>query len=148
MTLVRENNRDCMQQRPAYRDVNDLFNAFWTVREGSSVNRQVPPANIIETPDTFRIEFSVPGLDKKDFSISVEDQLLTVSYAAAVSGESKNERFARQEFSINPFTRSFRLSRWVDSDHVAARYESGILIIEIPKREEAKTQPARLIEIA
>ena len=148
MTLVRFYSKNCSQPQIAYREVNDLFNAFWNMTDRSALNHQVPPANIIETSELFRIEFSVPGLGKQDFSISVEENLLTVSYAPSELSEEKNERYARREFSIGPFRRSFRLSRWVNPEQVVARYDNGILIIEIPKREEAKSQPARLIDIA
>jgi HSP20 family protein len=60
----------------------------------------------------------------------------------------KDEKFTRKEFSYSSFTRSFTLPEFVDADKIAANYESGVMTLALPKREEAKPRPAREIKIS
>jgi len=145
MTLARINS-NWMPMRQGYRDLSDLMNMFWNDFDGYS-NSRFPASNIIEDDNGFRIEMSAPGFDKKDFRIKVENQYLTISNEIEEKKEEKNERYARQEFCRQSFSRSFRLSEWVDAQNIKARYENGILTVEIPKKEEAKPKPAREIQI-
>lgn len=108
--------------------------------------RHYPATNIVEASDFFRLELAAPGLEKKDFSINVEKQVLTISAnheAAAVDGETVR----RREFGTISFKRSWRLPETIDSEAIEARYEAGILQVVLPKKEEAKEKPARNIEI-
>nr|WP_315254769.1 Hsp20/alpha crystallin family protein [uncultured Flavobacterium sp.] len=62
---------------------------------------------------------------------------------------SKEETFTRREFSYQSFQRSFELPKnVVDEDKISARYENGLLLLTIPKREQVKQKPPRLISIA
>lgn len=149
--MVRFNDNGWMPARYGYRNFDDLFNWF---SDGFAANNCTvcPASNIIETKDSFRIELSVPGFDKKDFRINVENDHLTISSEREEKQEDKNdnrdERYTRKEFVKQSFSRSYRLSEWVDSEHIQARYDNGILSVEIPKREEAKAKPSRQIEIS
>jgi HSP20 family protein len=136
-----------MPARHFNREANDLFNYFWT-RFDNGYGYSAPAANIIETTDSFNIEMAAPGLDKSDFRIRVDDNILEISYQGGSKDvDSTQHRYARHEFSIQPFTRRFRLSNWVDSEQIKASYDKGILVIEIPKKEEAKAKAAREISI-
>jgi len=151
MKMVRFNDNGWMPTRFGYRNFDDLFNLF---NDGFSTNScpACPASNIIETKDSFRIELSVPGFDKKDFQINVEKDYLTISSEKEEKKEDKNEdgneRYTRKEFVKQSFSRSYRLSEWVDSENIQARYDNGILSVEIPKRDEAKAKPSRQIEIS
>jgi len=147
MALVRFNHSNWTPERRSYRDFSDLMNLFWNDFDGCA-GGSCPAANIVETDDSFKIEMAVPGFDKKDFQIHVENQYLTISNNQEEKNEERDERYARKEFIRHSFTRSFRLSEWVDTQKIQAHYENGILTVEIPKREEAKTKPARQIEIS
>jgi HSP20 family protein len=111
-------------------------------------NAGSPAVNIIETQNEFRIEVAVPGLNKDDFKINIENDLLTVSASKESKSEETDETYTRREFSYNSFSRSFTLPETVANDHISAEHKDGIVHIHIPKKEEAKPKPAREIAIA
>ena len=147
MTLVRVNNRNCAPSRSNYASVNPWMNIFWNDFDNRMSDHFVPPANIVETRDDFRIELSVPGFAKDEFKINVENQVLSIKGEHSTESENKDERFVRHEFSRGSFSRNFRLSALVDSLSIQAKYENGILNVVIPKAEEAKTKAARDIRV-
>jgi len=121
----------------------------WSNSNFSSTNTTLPAVNVKENENEFKIEVAAPGLTKKDFNINLENNLLTISSEKEDSKSEEKENYSRREFSYQSFTRSFTLpENLVDGEKISARYEDGILKIEIPKREEAKPKPARTIKIA
>lgn len=114
---------------------------------GLKLNSTVPSVNIKEEDDIFEIAFAAPGLTKKDFSINIDNDVLTVKSETENNEEENNTNFTRKEFSYTSFQRSFTLPESADSEKIKADYKNGILTIEIPKREEAKVKPAREIAI-
>lgn len=107
-----------------------------------------PAVNIKETEKSFDLELSAPGLDKKDFNIELNEDVLTISYESKAENEVKDENYRRREFSVRSFKRSFTLPDTLDGDKIQARYESGILNLVIPKKPEAQPQPVRTIKIS
>ena len=144
MTLARFNNY------PSVFDQlfdTDLFD--WNNRNYSDTNTTLPSVNIKENADAFKVEMAVPGFDKKDFKIALDHNVLTISSEKKVENETKNdEHFTRREYSYQSFSRSFTLPEAANGDKISAKYDNGILNIEIPKREEAKPKPMRQIAIA
>lgn len=136
-----------MPSRSEYPASHNLMNWFWNDIENGYRSRSFTPANIVETKVDFRIELSVPGFSKNDFKIKLEGPVLNISADLQAQQENGDENFVRKEFSRNSFSRSFRLSNWVDSASIAAKYENGILLVTIPKVEEAKAKPATEINI-
>ena len=110
-------------------------------------NIMVPKTNIIENDDHYLIELSVPGHQKSDFDIKVDRKLLVVSNDQQNDQESTQGGYIVREFSKNSFTKTFSLSNSIDSENISAKCTDGILSIIMPKREEAKSKPARKIEI-
>jgi HSP20 family protein len=110
----------------------------------------LPAVNIEEKEDRFTLEMAAPGKSKKDFNIELDNELLTIS--SEIKEESKTEdkerHFTRREFSYESFKRSFTLPDTIDSTKIKAAYKNGVLSVELPKREEAKTQPKRMIDIS
>jgi HSP20 family protein len=107
-----------------------------------------PAVNIIESKDDFRIELAVPGLEKSDFNIDIENNVLTISAEKEVKSEEKDERIMRKEFNYSNFSRSFTLPQTLDADKISAKHKDGVLNVIIPKKEEAKEKPARTIKIS
>lgn len=107
-----------------------------------------PAVNIIETKDDYRIEVAAPGLDKADFRINVENNVLTISAEKEEKQEEKDERFMRREFNYTSFSRSFALPESMDPEKISAKHKDGVLHVMIPKREEAKEKPSRTIKIS
>ncbi len=126
------------------RDVFDWMNSHF-----AAVNSTLPAVNIKENGDAFTVEMAAPGMSKEDFKISLENEILTISAERKSENETKEgERFTRREFNYQAFQRSFHLPKsTVDYDQIRAKYENGVLSIHIPKREEAKTLPARQIAV-
>ncbi|MCB2195861.1 MAG: Hsp20/alpha crystallin family protein [Bacteroidetes bacterium] len=114
----------------------------------SSVNKTIPEVNVIENAEAFKIEVAAPGLDKKDFKIDVNNNVLTISSEKEAKNVDEKEKFIRREFSYSSFQRSFSLPESVDQDKINAKHKDGILMVEIPKRDEAKEKPKREIKIS
>jgi HSP20 family protein len=105
--------------------------------------------NIKESTDEFEVELAAPGLDKKDFNIELNNDMLTISSEKKIENEIKEgQQFARREFSYQSFSRSFTLPNTVDNDKIRAKYENGILRVSIPKKDEAKPKPVKQIDIS
>lgn len=125
---------------------NDLFNWEYNNHEAEAT---LPAVNIKENAAAFKVEMAVPGFDKKDFKINLDHNVLTIASEKKVENEHKNgEHYTCREYSYQSFSRSFTLPDAANSDKISAKYENGILNIEIPKREEAKPKPMRQIAIA
>ncbi len=122
------------------RDVFNIDKNFWGTNS-------VPAVNIKEETDAFYVEVAAPGIDKKDFKVELDDDLLTISYEKQQSNEEKGD-YTKREFSYHSFRRSFNLPKTVENAKIEAKYTDGILHLVIPKREEAKQKPSRLIEIS
>jgi len=140
MSLVKRNN----VMFPSL--MNDIFNPDWF---GGLENRNhnLPPVNIKESDTDFVLEFSVPGFKKDDFNIELDNDVLTISSEVKKENEPSEERFSRKEFSHTSFKRAFTLPETVDGGNINAQYESGILKLVVPKKEEALPKPKRFIEI-
>lgn len=121
----------------------DFLSSFFENEAGYSM----PAVNIAETKDNFRIEVAAPGLNKEDFKIDLQNNVLTISSEKQESKEENNEKIMRREFSYCAFKRSFSLPDLVEHDNIKAIHKNGVLSIEIPKREEAKEKPVRQISI-
>ena len=107
----------------------------------------MPSVNIVEGKNDFRIEVAAPGLQKDDFKINLDNNVLTISSEMEEKNEEKEERYMRREFSYTSFRRSFSLPQTVEADKISANHNNGVLSISIPKKEEAKVKPAKQIEI-
>lgn len=108
----------------------------------------IPAVNIVESKDDYQIELAAPGLEKKDFKIDLNNNMLSISSEKEQKNEVEGEKIMRREFSYTAFKRSFTLPDSADGDKIKAAYKEGILTITIPKRDEAKEKPARQISIS
>jgi HSP20 family protein len=112
-----------------------------------------PAVNVREDASDFILEVAAPGLQKEDFAIELHDNILTIScqkQSEKTSTEKESEpKYTRREFSYMSFKRSFALPEdMVQADKIAAKYENGILHLQLPKRQ-TEAQPAkRLIAIS
>ncbi|MCM2301972.1 MAG: Hsp20/alpha crystallin family protein [Flavobacteriaceae bacterium] len=126
----------------------DDFYKDWSTTNFSDTNTSLPAVNIKENDHEFIVEVAVPGMDKNDFKIDLDNNILTISSEKVNNNQEQKYNYTRREYSYQSFKRSFTLPKnIVDSEKIKARYNAGELVIEIPKKEEAKPIPARLIEI-
>jgi len=108
----------------------------------------VPSVNIHETDKEFFVELAAPGLTKKDFKVSIENGMLTISAEKKLEKEEKDKAYTRKEFSFTNFSRSFMLPENVNEDKIEAHYEDGVLKLQVLKKVIEKTKPMKAIEVA
>jgi HSP20 family protein len=90
----------------------------------------------------------VPGIDKKDLRIEINEDVITVSSEQKTEKEENNDDFKRREFSYTSFCRSFYLPDNVNKEKIEANYKDGILSVVLPKDEEEKTKLSKQIKIS
>ena len=147
MSLTKWNNRNNMTNLFDDFFTRDLLN--WGLANNSTTNTTIPAVNIKETGEAFEVEMAAPGMRKEDFKVELDGNQLTIGSEFESQNEMREgERFTRREFSYQSFQRSFTLPKnVVDIEQIEARYENGVLRLLIPKREEARQKPPRMIEI-
>ena len=150
MTIVKRNGNMLNSFPGLFDDFfnRDLFN--WNASNFSDTNTTIPATNIKENPDNFIVELAAPGMGKNDFKIELDGNILTISSEKSNQSElNEDEKYSRREFSYQSFQRTFNLAKdVVDADKIEARYEDGVLHLVIPKKEEVKQKPPRLIQIS
>ncbi len=128
-----------------------FFDSNWSgLPAFAETSSHVPAVNIRESDDGFEIEMAVPGLKKEDFKVDLDHNLLTIS-AEKKSEKSDTDdggKYTRKEFSYRSFKRTFTLPDTTNDQGINAKYEDGVLYVSIPKKEEAKPQPPKMIEVA
>ena len=115
---------------------DEFFNDFFNVKPIT-----VPPHNIMETENDFQIEFSVPGSNKKDFEIEVENDNIKIIKKKEDLDTTTN--YSRQEFNYSFFEKSFYLPESIDQSKISSKYDNGILRISLPKKSEVIIQNQR-----
>lgn len=109
---------------------------------------QFPAVNIKENEDSFEILLAAPGLNKEDFSIEIDENILKISSEFKQNEEVKEEKFSRKEFNFSSFRRAFTLPETINEDKIEASYVNGILQLVLPKKEEALPKEKRSIQIS
>ncbi len=139
MTLVKVNNPGFSKTFSGAFDslFTDLERTFNQVN-GTKNSFHFPPANVVETNEAFVLELLVPGRKKENFSLKVEDNILTVAYQEDEKLQESNATKIRTEFKLGAFTRNFTLDDSVNTDNIEAKYTDGLLKVVLPKRAEAK----------
>ena len=140
--LVKSNNYTV----PTFWD--DFFNDVVPSRYYGRNYASTPAVNIIEEDKEFRIDIAVPGLEKGDFAINLEDDVLSISSEREKENKEENGRYTRHEFNYGAFCRSFRLNDSIDQSKINAKHREGILSVILPKKKEALKQAPKQITIS
>ena len=106
--------------------------------DGLSLGSWYPAVDMFENDDKIVIKAELPGMDKKDISVDLKDQVLTLSGERKYENEVKEENYYRRERSSGKFKRSFHLPADVDPDKIKAEFKDGVLKVEMPKPEIEK----------
>jgi HSP20 family protein len=122
--------------------LDNLLNDLPVPNNHSSMN--FPAVNIFETNDNYELEFNVPGRKKEDFKITIDKNILSVSFEKTEEQKEENKQFIKREFSAQSFKRSFTLDEKINADDIKAKYENGILHLTLPKKEEVKVLPKEI----
>ena len=114
-----------------------FFPAEMAGGEGS-LNVWHPAVDIFEKDDKLVIKAELPGMDKKDISLDIHNDVLTLRGERKYENEVKEENFYRKEMSRGSFVRSFSLPGDSDAERIQAEFKDGILTVEVPKSETRK----------
>ena len=94
-----------------------------------------PKVNVYEYDDKVGIVAEIPGLNKKQLEVSVEDGVLTISGDKHSAFENDGAKVLRKELKESSFRRSFELGELLDGDNISANFKDGILSVSVPKIE-------------
>lgn len=130
-------------------EFDGLLNNFFRttpVRRSVNYDTMAPVIDVSETDDAYKVRAELPGVDKEDLDVSINDGVLTISAESKFEhNEEKDGRVIRQERRYGKYARSMRLADNVDEDKVKAEYKDGILVLDLPKAEVVKPKK---IEVA
>ena len=107
----------------------------------------MPAVNVHETEKSYEVELAAPGLSKKDFKITAEEGILTVSSEKKEEKEQKEKDYTRKEFEYSSFSRSFTLPQNINEEDIKATYEEGILKLTIAKHLASQPKLKKAIEV-
>ena len=146
MTLVKF-NREKPVGNSLIPSFDDIFESFFkdSLLGDRGISR-VPAVNIWENENDYHFEVAAPGLKKEDFKLNLNRNLLTISVEQKMERRQEDRHVTREEYNYSSFTRSFALPESADDANISASYDNGVLSIQVPKREEAKSV-MRQIEI-
>jgi len=97
-----------------------------------------PNVDVYETEGSYVLKADLPGINKEDIKIDVNDNALTFKGEKKFEEKTEKDNYVRVERSYGNFTRSFTLSEDVDPENIKASYKDGVLEITLAKKEEAK----------
>ncbi|CAA9509852.1 MAG: hypothetical protein AVDCRST_MAG17-1911 [uncultured Solirubrobacterales bacterium] len=129
---------------PFSSEVNRLFNTL-LAPESARSQRWTPAMDLVEADDHYVLRADLPGMDEKNVSIEINDNVLTVSGERRDEQEQTRQGWHRVERSFGRFTRSLTLPEGIDPDAVAAAFDKGVLSITVPKPEQRRP---RRVEIS
>jgi HSP20 family protein len=121
-------------------DNDRFFDSTW-------LRTTVPAVNVKELDKTFEIELAAPGLNKKDFKVTAENGILTISSEKKEEQEMKEKDYTRKEFSYSSFSRSFMLPENASEEDIKASYEDGVLKLHVGKKVVGQVKAQRAIEV-
>ena len=128
-------------------EVNRLFSASFPRSfgdEGIARGAWAPSVDIFENKDEIVLEAELPGMNREDFELTIENNVLTLRGERRFEKKDETDNYHRVERAYGAFSRSFTLPQTVSPEGATAEYKNGVLRVVLHKREEVK---ARRIEI-
>lgn len=107
----------------------------------------IPAVNIEESNNHYKASMAVPGMEKDDFRIDIDGDVLTISAEKEQKKEENEKKYTRKEYNYSSFSRSFTLPEEVQKDSIDAKYSNGVLELILPKREETKNKQSKKIVV-
>jgi len=126
--------------------ISDIFDEMFSDFPQTTDMISDPSINVKETDTIHQIQVSAPGYKKENFKIDIDENVLTISNQFKEEKTNENEKWFRKEFRQSSFKRSFYLPDNLKTEEIVAKYEDGILYINIPKQEKIVSK-SRTIEI-
>jgi HSP20 family protein len=120
-------------------EMNRLFDEFFGERRQElAEGTWLPAVDVSETGEEIVVRAELPGLSKDDIELNIQDNVLTLKGEKKQEKKEEKENYHRVERSYGSFSRSFTLPAGVDPENVQATFKDGVLVIALPKVEEAK----------
>jgi HSP20 family protein len=121
-------------------EMERVFDRFFEPRwdEFEAAGAWAPKLDFSETKDAFMVKAEIPGVEQKDLSVSLQDQMLTIRGEKHKEKEEKDEKYHRLERSWGGFTRTIALPAGVDTEKLNATFKDGVLTVKLPKSPAAK----------
>lgn len=132
MSIIRYNANDFVPT--SFSALVDRFLNDSITRSGGSTF--VPKTDVVETANAYEVHLALPGVNKEDFNIEVNDNFLTISGERKFQNEKKEKNYHAIETHYGSFSRSFTLPENIDASKINAKYINGILEVSIPKDEK------------
>jgi len=127
---------------------NDLIEGFFDyTTDKLDSTKQKPLVNIYENTNSFKIEMALPGLKKEELSIEVEKNILTIKTVKSEKSED-DKNVILKEFDFSNFEKKYTLSKDLDLENIIAKFENGIMEIEIPKKQISNEATSKKITIS
>ena len=128
-----------LSRDPFFRMFDSLLNNQDLLPSEEVSNRTwMPPVDIQETADSYRLTAELPGLTREDINLTLENNVLRLTGERKFEKDAKKEGYHRIERTYGAFSRAFTLPSQVSHDKVEAAFENGLLTITVPKAEQAK----------
>ena len=145
MTQVKYNRP--MMSQGIFNLLDDIFSEDFFTPTMSHRRETIPAVNVRETEKAYELEMAVPGMDKKDINVEIEENMLTISSEMKEENNEENDGYSRREFRFNSFKRSFNIPEDSEASKIDARHENGVLYVSIPKKE-AKPSLKKMIKVS
>jgi HSP20 family protein len=126
--------------------VDSFFDRFYTDTNSATRSAFVPKTDIAETDNEFEIQLAVPGMQKEDFKVDLNNGLLTISGERKFDKEETGKNFYSIQTEYGNFSKSFQLPEDVVAKKIEATYESGILNVIVPKDKSKKLTSEILVK--
>jgi len=131
-----------------FAELEEIRSRFEQVLNSAKEDRKdlafIPTVNTREGDDAYYIEVDLPGVEKEDINIDVNNEILTISGVRRLKEEQKEESFYKVESMYGKFERSFSLPEDVDTDKIEAEQKNGVLEIKIPKVAKVEKTPKKI----
>ena len=122
-----------------------LFNrSFWPGLRVTELDEISPSVDIYEEGTDVVVKADVPGMDKKELTVDLTDNVLTISGEKKKEEKIEKKDYHRYERSYGSFCRSFRLPEGINTEKIEAHYNDGVLKVRLPKTEEAKKHTKKI----
>ncbi len=107
-------------------------------KESMALADWIPAVDVLETDTEFQIRAELPGIEKEQVSLAVEEGVLTISGRREQEKEENGKRYHKIERAYGSFARSFTVPDIVDQHKVSAEFKNGVLTVRLPKSEKAR----------
>ena len=137
---VRNQNRSIYNP---WREMEELERAFFGRPFFDAPSFNAFRTDVTDEGDHYLLETDLPGFDKKDITLDIQDDTLTIRAERKSNYEEKKDKFVRMERSYGSYQRSFDLTG-IDADKIKAKYKDGVLRLTLPKLEQRLPEGRRL----